>query len=35
MHYPYATLRLGIAFTQASLAFWTELADADPPAPAQ
>jgi PadR family transcriptional regulator, regulatory protein AphA len=31
MHYPYATLRLGIAFTRASLAFWSELAEAQPP----
>jgi DNA-binding PadR family transcriptional regulator len=27
MSYPYATLRLGIAMTRASLAFWSELAD--------
>jgi PadR family transcriptional regulator AphA len=31
MHYPYATLRLGIAFARACLAFWSELADAPPP----
>ena len=29
MHYPHATLRLGIAVTQATLAFWTELAAAE------
>jgi DNA-binding PadR family transcriptional regulator len=31
MDYPYATLRLGIAFTRASLAFWSELAETEPP----
>jgi PadR family transcriptional regulator, regulatory protein AphA len=30
MRYPYATLRLGIAITRASLAFWSELATAPP-----
>jgi PadR family transcriptional regulator, regulatory protein AphA len=43
MHYPYATLRLGIAYARASLAFWSELADSTPadepaavaPAPSQ
>jgi hypothetical protein len=29
MSYPYATLRLGIAVTRASLAFWSELADSE------
>ena len=33
MHYPYATLRLGIAFTRASLAFWSELAESGPAEP--
>ncbi len=30
MHYPYATLRLGITYTRASLAFWSELAEPQP-----
>jgi PadR family transcriptional regulator, regulatory protein AphA len=31
MSYPYATLRLGISWARACLAFWTELADGQPP----
>jgi PadR family transcriptional regulator, regulatory protein AphA len=31
MRYPYATLRLGIAITRASLTFWSELATPHPP----